>query len=100
MEQYDIPAWWSLSNQQDVVIGNLIDAKGEWITAYQFCDALYGEGDEKMVAPAKLRVLMQRCRDIVDELTQGRAQIITRRGSGWRIKLSDRTRLMTAVEPD
>lgn len=102
---FETPDWWGLSHQQDIVIGNLIEADGHWISPFQFCDALYEEkGDEEfvpyMVAPAKLRVLVQRCRDIVGEITDDKAVIITKRGTGWRLKARDRLRLINSVEPE
>lgn len=81
---FEIPANWKLSPQQEVVIGSLIDEAGTYISVSAFCEALYEE-DYVGPAPAKLRVLVQRCREVLGELTEGRAKIETKRNKGYRI---------------
>ncbi len=85
-EQFKIPEGWGLSPQQEFVIGLLIDEAGNHVSAYGFCEELYGAPSAPgMLAPAKLRVLIQRCRELVSDLTDGRSSIVVRRGSGWMI---------------
>lgn len=98
-EQFEIPEEWNLSDQQDVVIGSLLDDAGEYISAAELQDALYGEKVEPgSAAPAKLRVLIQRCRDIVYELSDGKVEIETRRGKGWRITKKGRLILRKSID--
>jgi len=86
VDDFEVPENWNLSPQQECVIGSLIDDAGTFITAQELCEALYGEMlDKDAPAPAKLRVLMQRCRSILREVTQGTVSIETKRGFGWRI---------------
>lgn len=90
-EMFDVPEEWGLSEQQEVVIGSLIDDAGSYIPPYELCRALYdGKFKKGCPAPAKLRVLMQRCRDILHDLTEGKVRIETRRGQGWRITKKSR----------
>lgn len=79
-----IPDSWNLTFPQDVVIRGLIDFAGSYVTADDFCDAIY---DERCPgpAPAKLRVLIQRCRSLVINFTGGEVHIEVRRNSGWKI---------------
>lgn len=98
-EEFEVPDEWGLSVQQEVVIGSLIDERGKYIPPFEFCNALYmDDGLYKRLdpAPAKLRVLLQRCRAIVVKLTDGRAKIDTMRGKGWRITKKARVILMQA----
>ena len=83
-EMFDVPKRWMLSPQQEVVIGSMMDTPGRYVSAFDLCPALYDEECEG-AAPPKLRVLLQRCRDIVDELTYGEATIENKRGRGWRL---------------
>ena len=83
-EMFEIPEEWNLSPQQDVFIGSLLDDAGVFISPEQFCDALYGEECDGP-APAKLRVLKQRCDEIIRELTEGKVAIEVKRNKGWRI---------------
>lgn len=98
-EEFEVPDEWGLSEQQEFVIGSLIDERGKYVPPFELCNELYDEEYEAGApAPAKLRVLMQRCRDIVADLTSGRVEIETRRGKGWRITKRARIILMKAVE--
>ena len=98
-EQFEIPKEWDLSPQQEVVIGSLIDDAGEYISPLEFCEALYDDYDpEEKAAPAKLRVLVQRCREIVSELTEGAVKIEVRRNKGWRITKKSRIILKRLVD--
>lgn len=99
-EEFEIPDEWGLSERQEVVIGSLIDARGAYIPAFELCNALYVDDapykrDDS--APAKLRVLMQRCRQIVDDLSAERTRIAGKRGKGWRITMRERIYLITAT---
>ena len=100
-EEFEVPDEWGLSEQQEVVIGSLIDERGKYIPPCELCNALYPDDKTYKAgspAPAKLRVLVQRCRDIVEDLTEGRAEIENKRGKGWRITKRDRIILMKAVD--
>lgn len=83
-----LPKKWNLSNQQDIVIGGLIDCAGSYISAADFCEDLYGE-DCNGPAPAKLRVLIQRCRAIIDNYSEGKVEVLIRRNSGWKLTKRD-----------
>lgn len=96
---FTIPPEWELSPQQEVVIGSLIDEAGDYISAADFCDALYDENCPGP-APAKLRVLIQRCREILEELTGDQVQVETRRYKGWRITKKDRIILKRLLTED
>ena len=101
LEEFEVPDEWGLSEQQEVVIGSLIDERGKYIPPYALCAALYPNDDRYepgSPAPAKLRVLVQRCRDIVSALTDDRSEIETKRGKGWRITKRSRIILMKAVD--
>ena len=93
---FEIPEDWQLSEHQEIVIGSLLDNPGEYISAAEFCDALYGE-ECPGPAPAKLRVLIQRCRQIIFGISNGRAKIESRRFKGWRITKKDRMILKKMV---
>lgn len=100
VEEFEVPDEWGLSEQQEFLIGSLIDERGKYVQAYQLCNELYLDDrpyDPGEPAPAKLRVLVQRCRDIVADLTNGRSKIDTMRGKGWRITKRSRVILMKAV---
>lgn len=99
-DEFEVPDEWGLSEQQEIVIGSLIDDAGRFIPACEFCNALYPDDKTYEVgdpAPAKLRVLVQRCRDIVAELTNERVKIETKRGKGWRLTKKGKILLTKAV---
>tara|TARA_R110000772_G_scaffold2839_1_gene10291 strand:+ start:1303 stop:1611 length:309 start_codon:yes stop_codon:yes gene_type:complete len=81
----DLPKCWNLSEQQDIVIGALVVMAGKYVTAEMLCTWLYSEYIGKSPAPAKLRVLMQRCRALIKEHSQGQAVIEGKRNHGWKI---------------
>lgn len=81
----ELPESWSLSEQQDIVIGSLVDFAGSFISSQQFCEDIYDEDIKEGPAPAKLRVLMQRCRTIIDDVTDGKVTVEIRRNSGWKM---------------
>ena len=100
--EFEVPNEWGLSDQQEIIIGSLMDDAGKFIPAYELCNGLYPD-DKKgyeagCPAPAKLRVLVQRCRDIVHDLTNGKASIETKRGKGWRVTKKSRIILAKAVD--
>lgn len=99
MDPFEIPESWGLSAQQECLIGSLLDEAGEYLSADDLCDALYPDDvrEEGAPAPAKLRVLIQRCRDILHELSGGRADIEGKRGTGWRITKKGRVILRNLV---
>ena len=101
-EEFKIPVWWGLSDQQSFVIGTLMDKPGKFTSPYVLCDELYPDDgvDEGDPAPAKLRVLVQRCRDIVEGISDSEAEIETKRGKGWRITRKSHAILAEAVEPE
>ena len=82
--QFNLPN--RLSPQQKIVLGLFIGHPGHHVSTEQFCQALYDDYRHgKIPAPAKLRVLIQRCRNIVDEISEGKVEITVRRNSGWKI---------------
>lgn len=90
-DQFEIPEIWGLSPQQEVVIGSLLDDAGRFVSPCDLCMSLYGgPAENKMVAPAKLRVLIQRCREILSDVSEKRVTIETKRGTGWRISRKHR----------
>ena len=95
-DNFKIPEEWELSEQQELVIGSLVDYAGEYISPAEFCFALYDEEIEGP-APAKLRVLMQRCRQILDEITGEQVDIEVKRNKGWRITKKGRILLKRAA---
>ncbi len=97
---FKIPKQWALSPQQECVIGTLMDDAGHYTTAGQFCEALYGEGFDKGPAPAKLRVLMQRCRAIVEVKSTGKVAILIKRNSGWKITKKSRLIFLKVIAED
>jgi len=83
---FEIPEKWNLSSQQELVIGSLMDEAGTYIPPSAFCDVLYCERYLlKAAAPAKLRVLIQRCRGILAKHSNNRVDIVVKRNSGWKI---------------
>ena len=86
---FTVPREWGLSPQQEFVIGSLIDSSPRYLSADHMCRELYEE-ECPGPAPAKLRVLMMRCREIVEELTNGKGKIQIRRNKGWWV--SEKTR--------
>jgi len=85
--QFNLPDW--LSPQQETVLKMFLGSPGTYVSTEDFCQALYNEKREKGPAPAKLRVLIQRCRDIVSEITKGKVDVTIRRNSGWKISRKD-----------
>lgn len=97
----EFPENWHLSTVQEFVIGSLADAPGEYMSAYDFCREMYDEEAEAtMPAPAKLRVTIQRCREILKERTGGKCKIEGKRGSGWYMTLKSLAFLRQAVDPE
>ncbi len=84
---FDLPDW--LSPQQKIVLGLFVDNPGHHVSTGQLCKALYGEHCDKAPAPAKLRVLIQRCRDILSDITDNGVEVTVRRNSGWKISRKD-----------
>lgn len=98
-KRFTVPDEWGLSEQQEVVLGSLLDAAGEFVAPIEFVSALYDDEVEPgMAAPAKLRVLVQRCRAILDEQSKGKVKIITRRNLGWKISSKGRLLLQKIVD--
>lgn len=97
---FKVPDKWDLSPQQECVVGTLMDDAGEYTTAGEFCDALYGEGFAKGPAPAKLRVLMQRCRAIVKDKSRGKVTVLVKRNSGWKITRKSRLIFLKVIAED
>ena len=83
-EQIELPKVWGLSGPQDVVIGGLLDYAGQYVAPADFCDWIYGEACDGP-APAKLRVLVQRCRALIEQFSDGRVEVQIKRNSGWKI---------------
>lgn len=101
MEQFELPNSWGLSEQQELVIGSLLDDAGRYLSAKVLCDALYGGAMKtKQPAPAKLRVLIQRCRDILHTRSKGLVKIDVRRNSGWKITKHNREVLQNIVDAE
>lgn len=101
MEQFELPSSWNLSEQQELVIGSLLDDAGRYLSAKCLCDALYGGvHTTKQPAPAKLRVLIQRCRDILHKRSKGLVKIDVRRNSGWKITTHNRQVLQNIVDAE
>lgn len=99
-DEFKIPEWWGLSEQQEFVIGTLMDMPGKFVAPYVLCNGLYLDDKAKKgdPAPAKLRVLLQRCRDIIEGLTGSEAQIETKRGKGWRVTRKSHAILSETVD--
>lgn len=96
------PNNWYLTDMQDAVIGSLADTPGEYMSAYEFCQMLYDddEAEATMPAPAKLRVTIQRCREILKDHTDGMCRIDSKRGSGWYMTRKSLAFLRKAVDLD
>jgi len=84
---FNLPDW--LSPQQETVLKVFLEYPGSYVSTEYFCKALYGEERGKGPAPAKLRMLLQRCRDIIHEITNGKVAVTVRRNSGWKISRKD-----------
>lgn len=87
-DQVTLPESWGLSEQQDIVIGSLIDNAGSYVSAVDFCEDIYSETCYGP-APAKLRVLIQRCRAIIDNYSEGKVEVLVKRNSGWKLTKRD-----------
>ena len=99
MKEFELPTNWGLSEQQELVIGSLLDDAGRYLSAKALCDALYsGSMSKNQPAPAKLRVLIQRCREILHKLSKGVVTIDVRRNSGWKITVHNRGVLQIIVD--
>lgn len=94
MRTYTVPKKWGLTLIESEVICLLIDYPGEYITVREMCGLVYGEDlDRGTPAPAKLRVLVQRCRRIVENVAGLTVEIEIKRGKGWRISRRNVLRL-------
>jgi len=78
-----------ISEQQETVLQCLTSEPGVFMAAAELCDVIYDEHIGGDPAPAKLRVLMQRCRAVVASVSKGRSKIVTRRGVGWKMTRRD-----------
>ncbi len=99
-DEIELPEAWGLSEQQDFIIGSLADEPGVYQSAYDFCEELYGHAEPGMPAPAKLRVLIQRCREILHDETDGKVKIEGKRGSGWYMSRKSLAFLRKVIDPD
>ena len=99
-KQFKIPKAWALSPQQELVIGSLLDDAGRFVSPAELSAALYPDDpiDDGMSAPAKLRVLVQRCRQLLDDHTGGIVPSVSRRNSGWKITKITRLKLGKFLE--
>lgn len=98
-DQMDFPETWGLSPQQDFLIGSLYDESGRPLSPATLCKALYGgKWRRGTPAPAKLRVLVRRCREILKKCSKGRVEIQSRRNEGYRISRKDCVILRKLVE--
>lgn len=96
------PKEWNLSIQQDYVLGILADYPSKYISPQEMCSELYDEKYEKpkynkMPAPAKLRVLVQRCREILNIRTNNKVKIEIVRNTGWRMTEESVTELRRII---
>jgi hypothetical protein len=91
-----LPKSWNLSGYQECVIGSLLDAAPDYVPFSSLTKAMYGKASK--TAPAKLRVTVQRCRDIVWDKTEGNVEIEGKRGSGWRLTVRGALVLKKYVE--
>jgi len=99
MKEFELPGEWRLSDQQELVIGSLLDEAGRYLSPKSLGEALYDEPMRlKQPAPAKLRVLVQRCRQILHDRTDGVVTIEIRRNSGWKITEHNRKVLQKIIE--
>lgn len=76
---------WGISPQQSTVIGYLLNRPSKYQSTATLCELLYGKPITP--APAKLRMLIRRCRDIIVDETEDQATIIGKRNSGWKITI-------------
>ena len=99
-KSFNIPEDWGLSAQQELMIGSLLDEAGRFISPAELSAALYPDDpiDDGMRAPAKMRVLIQRCRELMDKHTGGIVTIVTRRNSGWKISKKSRLLLQKFID--
>lgn len=81
----DLIKTWDISPQQAMVIGLLLAQPSKFKTTAFLCQVLYGKPITP--APAKLRMLVQRCRDIISDNTDAKATIVGKRNSGWKITI-------------
>ena len=99
-EPFKIPEAWGLSPQQELVIGSLLDDAGRFLSPAELSEALYPDDpvDDDMRAPAKMRVLIQRCRELMEIHTGGLVTIVTRRNSGWKVSKKSRLMVQKAID--
>ncbi len=85
---------------ENMLIGTLLDYAGSYVSPKFLCNSLYEEkiGDDP--APAKLRVLVQRCRAILENRTDDRVKITIRRNTGWKISKKHRLILEKIIAED
>lgn len=94
MNAYTVPERWGLTLIESGIICLLIDYPGEYITSREMCKLVYGETlGHGTPAPAKLRVLVQRCRRLVEDIAGSVVEIEIKRGKGWRISRRNVLRL-------
>ncbi len=99
----ELPKSWGVSEQQESVICFLGQYPGQYVTAAEFCNELYPDDDrykDDAPAPTKLRVLIQRCRQILSDQTEGEVSIYSRRGQGWMITRRHGITLLKIVAED
>lgn len=87
LEKFEIPEAWKLSPQQALIIGSLADEPGRFISPEDFCKALWPDRRPETKAPARLRVLMQRCRELIVHHAQDKSDIqlviVSKRNNGY-----------------
>ncbi len=95
-----LPRIWGMSKIQSRVIRTLANNPGYYTSAYEFCQIIYPRDAEPgMPAPAKLRVLIMECRDMLHDLTDGEIVIDSKRGSGWYMTQETVDALRNIVDP-
>ena len=94
-----IPKAWELSDHQTLVMEYLLEFAGQFVSASELMDEVYGEElDEGAFAPSKLRVLIQRCRETLLKHTDDAVRITVVRGKGWRFTKKHATRLRAIID--
>lgn len=92
----ELPRSWRLGSMQDCVIGSLLDEAGDFVSSADLCEALYGEATTP--SPAKLRVLIQVCRETLADLSDGEVKIVGKRNYGWKFTIRSAMRLKKLIE--
>ncbi len=92
---------WGFTKTQSLTIMLFLNFPGEYIDGYDILDEIYSEEvEDGAPVPAKVRVLVKRCREGLAEIFEGPPTIKTKRGKGYIMSKKDAADLEIVIETE